>query len=274
MKWSYYEGVYTPAESTVDVLPAGLYDAGLSWGRTYFKTIELRTDNLFLLPRTATEEIVNEIRTFWSDEVRQSFAKYQLLYKRGILFYGPPGTGKTSVINLVCREMAEKHDAVCMRLKGGIVGFVTAMQTLREAQPERPIIVIAEDIDRYEHDDEELCDMLDGADQIDNVVYLATTNYLERLPDRIKNRPSRFDKKVEVGPPTAETRKMFLEHMSGERGWRGWDDWAENTEGLTFAHLKELFIAVKILNNGFDETLAAVREMVVEEGEADDAEDD
>lgn len=272
MKWSKYEDVYTPASEVVDELPSGMYDAGVSWGRPYFKNIPVKTDKLYLLPRTATEMVMKDISTFWTK--RDEFAKYGVLYKRGVLLYGPPGTGKTSVINLVSQEAA-KRNAVSLRLKSRIEGFKEAMKTLREHQPNRPVIVMIEDIDRWatNGDEEELLDMLDGADQIDNVVYVATTNYLDRLPARLVNRPSRFDRKIEIGPPDAETRALFFENMSGEKH-ADWAKWAEKSDGLTFTHLKELFISVRILGNKFNDTLETLRKMAEESPDDDDSNSD
>jgi len=270
MKWSVHENVYTPAAQVVDELPSGLYDAGLSWGRPYFRKIEPKTDRLFLLPRTDTERVMDEIKNFWTK--KDLFDKYGVVYKRGILLYGAPGTGKTSLINMIGEE-AGKLGAVCLRLKHDVDSFVAAMTFLREKQPERPIVVVIEDLDRHSHD-EELLDMLDGASQIENVVFVATTNYPDQLPPRLVNRPSRFDLRIEIGTPGLETRQAFFDSVSEEK-LPEWAEWAEKTEGLTFAHLKELFISVKILGNDFDTTLKLLQDMgdelsVGEEGDEDD----
>lgn len=271
VKWSVFEDTYSPATGVVNELPSGMYDAGVTWGRVYFKRIPVKTDKLYLLPRTATDQVMKDISTFWVKKTE--FARFGVMYKRGVLLYGPPGTGKTSVINLVAQEAA-KRNAVSLRLKSRIEGFKEAMKTLRGAQPERPIIVMIEDMDRWvmNGDEEELLDMLDGADQIDNVVYVATTNYLDRLPARLVNRPSRFDRKIEIGPPDAETRALFFENMSGEKSPE-WSKWAEKSDGLTFAHLKEMFISVKILGNSFKDTVDTLRKMA-EEAPEDDSDTD
>jgi len=257
IKWSRNDDVYSIAEQVQDELPAGLYDPGMSWGRVFFKQVALKTDKLYLLPRTATEVIMGEIQKFWTK--REVFEKYEVLYKRGILLYGPPGTGKTSLINLISAE-AIKRDAICLRLRHDLDTFVSAMQQLRKALPKRPLVVFIEDIDQWS-DDAQLLDMLDGGSQIDNVVYVATTNYLEELPPRIRNRPSRFDRRIEIEPPEEETRRLFFANLSKEMDNPEWGEWAKRTMDMTFAHMKELFIAVKILGNDFDATLLELREM-------------
>jgi hypothetical protein len=266
-KWSRNDDIYSPAEQVQDELPAGLYDPGISWGRVFFKSVAIKTDKLYLLPRTATEVVMEEIQRFWTK--RKVFEKYEVLYKRGILLYGPPGTGKTSLINLISSE-AIKRDAVCLRLKQDVETFIDAMQRLRKALPSRPIVVFIEDIDQWS-EDAQLLDMLDGGSQIDNVVYVATTNYLEHLPPRISNRPSRFDRRIEIEPPEEETRRLFFASLSKETTPE-WEEWARRTVGLTFAHMKELFIAVKILDNDFDDTLANLHAMAEDGEDAEPAE--
>jgi SpoVK/Ycf46/Vps4 family AAA+-type ATPase len=273
-KWSRNDNIYSPADQVEDVLPAGLYDPGMAWGRVFFKQVALKTDKLYLLPRTATETIMNEIQKFWTK--RKVFEQYGILYKRGILLFGPPGTGKTSLINLVSTE-AIKRDAICLRMKRDVDTFISSMQLLRKIQPERPIVVFIEDIDQWAHDTD-LLDMLDGGSQIDNVVYIATTNYLEHLPPRIKNRPSRFDRRIEIDPPEEDTRREFFASLSNEPNNKEWAEWAKKTEDMTFAHMKELFISVKVLENDFDAVLADLRAMAEdghdeEEEEVEDDED-
>src|SRR5581483_11494126 len=93
--------------------------------------------------------------------------------------------------------------------------FMMGMRTLRQIQPDVPVIVIMEDVDAIlEHYNESsVLNILDGADKIDNTVFIATTNYPEELSDRIVDRPSRFDKRFKVPMPDAKVRAFYLEHL-------------------------------------------------------------
>ena len=55
-----------------------------------------------------------------------------------------------------------------------------------------------------------LLNLLDGKFQLDNVVFLATTNYAEDLAERVINRPSRFDVVYEVGLPDKMVRECYI----------------------------------------------------------------
>lgn len=127
-----------------------------------------------------------------------------------------------------------------------------------------------EDIDSIieTNSESEVLNVLDGVNQIDKVVFLATTNYPERLGDRIINRPSRFDKRFKIGHPNAESRRIYFEFIIGgkekvEELKIDLERWVNDTEEFSIAHLKELFVAVVILGDSYEdaiETLTAMRE--------------
>jgi hypothetical protein len=106
--------------------------------------------------------------------------------------------------------------------KGGVIilgdchpeRVAEALSGLRWVEPERPIVVILEDIDTIidRHGESEVLSLLDGENSIDKVVFLATTNYPENLDGRIVNRPSRFDRVVKIGEPSALSRELYLKN--------------------------------------------------------------
>ena len=64
---------------------------------------------------------------------------------------------------------------------------------VRRVQP-NPIIVVFEEFDDQIQNRNEsfLKTVLDGNMSIDNCMFMATTNYIDAIPDAMKNRPSRF----------------------------------------------------------------------------------
>lgn len=142
---------------------------------------------------------------------------------------------------------------------------------IRHIEPDRLIVVEMEDLDSIVDENEEaLLDLLDGAHQIDGVVYLATTNKIAELPDRIKNRPSRIDARVYVGPPDQACRTKYLLSK-----WPGsqWDARVEHivhlTEGFSYAHLKEVVVSVGCLGHEPDESIRRLRLMMEAPSEED-----
>jgi hypothetical protein len=262
------EKTYFPASHTREALPPGAYEIGTAPGvGLYFEKIPVRTEGLLRFPQTNSERIVREIQTFWERE--DKFRTYGLNYQRGILTWGPPGAGKSCTSQLLMADVIDR---------GGVVVkfdhpklFVEGMRIFRNIQPATPAVVLMEDIDnileRYSESD--VLNVLDGVDRIDKVVYLASTNYPERLGARIVNRPSRFDKRFKIGHPNDESRRIYISHLVGgaakaEELEIDLGRWVADTEGFSLAHLKELFVAVVILGDDYAEaveTLSTMKEI-------------
>lgn len=83
----------------------------------------------------------------------------------------------------------------------------------RVIEPNRPILCIIEDIDGLVEDsyyETALLNILDGIGQMENTIYLGTTNFPEKLKERILNRPSRFDRRYEIKQPNDELREYYF----------------------------------------------------------------
>lgn len=260
-QWTSANGVnFIPAAKSYPEIPAGAYEVQISpVTGLYFQDIKIKTDGILRLPEKNVEKVVDEIERFWT--LKDKFEKHELTYKRGILLYGPPGSGKTCAIQLCCSDLIKKHNGIVIRFSRAPL-FTMGLRSLRRIEPDRPIIVVMEDMEdlMHAHHESEILQILDGGEKIDNIVFLATTNYPEQLGARIVNRPSRFDKRFRIGMPSEESRKMYLEHLDIENDV-DIDKWVEDTEGFSMAHLKELFVAVNILGDEYDEALRALRTM-------------
>ena len=259
-QWSTSDSIhFLPTATTVKQLVPGTYDIKSSQANgIYFEKIPVVTHGIIRFPETNSEKIVLEIQKFWERE--KLFRDYRLTYKRGVMLYGPPGSGKTSAIQLVMRDVIERGGVVINFLSPGL--FLAGIRKFREIQPETPIVVLMEDIDSIIeiNSESEVLNVLDGVNQIEKAVFLATTNYPERLGDRIINRPSRFDKRFKMGHPNPESRHLYLEFIMGgsekvKEMQINLEKWVEDTEDFSLAHLKELFVAVVILGDHYDDAL-------------------
>jgi SpoVK/Ycf46/Vps4 family AAA+-type ATPase len=130
-------------------------------------------------------------------------------------------------------------------------------------EPDRPMIVVLEDIDEIidKHGEHAILSMLDGENQISNVVFLATTNYPERLGARIVNRPSRFDERIFVGMPGALARKTYLKFAAPALDDETLEKWTEDTSNFSIAHLRELVAATYCLDQKYEDVLKRLRSM-------------
>lgn len=179
-------------------------------------------------------------------ERREELIKVGLPGRRGVLFYGPPGTGKT----YTCRYISHRLDTATTIVAAG-VALLHIKSICNIARMLQPSIVILEDVDLvYSARDRnfyttalgELMDELDGFNPEDHIIFILTTNAIERVEAAIRERPGRISQCVYFGAPSAELRRLYLEsilapydclHLSV-------DELVARTEGVTQAFLKEL----------------------------------
>ena len=175
--------------------------------------------------------------------------------------WGPPGSGKSVTINLIIQELISLGGIVL--LCGHPELMVHMLQRVRQMEPDRSIIGVMEDIDEIidKHGEHAILSMLDGENQIDNVVYLATTNYPERLGARIVNRPSRFDERIFVGMPSEAARTAFLRFAAPELDDETLSKWTKDTNAFSVAHLRELVVATYCLDQAYEEVLKRLKSM-------------
>jgi SpoVK/Ycf46/Vps4 family AAA+-type ATPase len=258
---------FFPSGSTSPELVPGIYDIGACPQRgIYFEKIPVKTDGLIHFPETNSENVIQEIEKFWNRE--EVFAKYRLNYKRGIMLWGPPGSGKSCTIQMVNQGVIARHGVVFKFTIPSV--FCEGVRAFRKIQPKTPLVVLMEDIDSIIecYNESEVLNILDGVDQIEKVVYLATTNYPEKLGQRILNRPSRFDKRFKMGHPSDESRRIYFEHLIDKDAIEQYkidiNQWVEDTDLMSIAHLKELFVSVCILGNSYEDAIDTLRVMVEE----------
>lgn len=258
-------GKYRPGSRTKPTLPPGSYRIDSDDFGLYFEQMRILSDEIMELPDNASGRVLSIIRRFW--ESRERYHRFGLLYKRGVLLWGPPGSGKTVTLNLLCRELIQTHDGIVLMCDHPDF-TVRAINCLRAIEPQRSLIVLIEDIDELinRHSEHSILALLDGEHKTDNVVFLATTNYPERLGARIVNRPSRFDDRIFVGMPSAAARSAYLQRAARQAELPSADleKWVEETEGLSIAHLRELVAAVFCLEQEYPEVIERLRSMTIQ----------
>lgn len=260
---------YIPVGNTVPVIEPGYYDIGIDNGTMFFRKIRARTDDLLVFPDSASRKVVDGITDFWERE--KVFKQYKMPFKRGILLYGPPGSGKSCTLQLIARDVVER---------GGVVVafnsvFLSCYRALRDIQPDIPIVVLMEDFETtLKNQESKVLNLLDGVEELDKVVFLATTNYPQMLEPRIINRPSRFDFVIKVPHPNIDSRKLYLYSLIDEKDEIDVEKYATDTEGMSLAHLKELFVATVILGLKYEDTLNRLKAMCQNKLSSFDTDDD
>jgi predicted AAA+ superfamily ATPase len=253
---------FTPAFTSVPKVPAGIYE--VVWNRQLsqhtLKKQPFKTDELYQLPSYEIIDILRDIQNFW--DRKDKYKQYNFVHKRGILMYGEPGCGKSGIIQLISKQLIE-NDGIIINIKDqdDVDHFMDFIATFRKIEPSRPLIVLLEDIDSIagenSHSTSRLLNILDGVKQIEDVVYIATTNYPEKLQDRITNRPSRFDRRYKVELPNEEIREAYIRHKLTDEDIENVDvqEWVKRTDGMSLSHLKEVVISTIVMGREFEEVM-------------------
>lgn len=188
---------------------------------------------------------------------REDLIKHGLAGRRGVIFYGPPGTGKT----YTCRYLAGKmKDSTTIIVAGQ--ALTAPKQFCELARSLQPALVVLEDVDLVYGSRErnfnitalgDLMDELDGFGQTDKVIFILTTNSIDRVEDAIKDRPGRISQCVYFGQPVAQLRQRYLANLLSpyHSGSVQFEKLVAETDGATQAFLKELvFRSVQIASQG------------------------
>jgi hypothetical protein len=247
VQYSLYRDGYRSTTATIQTLPPSCYDINADSNGVYVIPMPSPTGLLLELPEMRSEDVIKIVENFWNSEKDykegNEFVIGGAAYKSGLMIYGPPGSGKSCTIKLLSRKLVER---------GGTVFFAdinpsTVMAFLEDfskIEKNRKSIVILEDIDSLieNYGESGYLAMLDSAKTIDNVLFIATTNYPDKLDPRIYNRPGRFSHVIKIGYPSAKARRAFLEAML--KDWRDIDVIVDRTANFTIDHITSLISAV------------------------------
>lgn len=255
------ENFFASNATTLHVLASGCYKIQYdSMQGAYFAKAAEKTDELFFMTDSISIDLLNEIKKFWASQ--KLFQDFGFLWKQGILLYGPPGSGKTSSIELIKQDIRQ-HNGVIFYANYDADYTIEALESFRKRELHRPILLIQEDLDgaiESDYNKSKLLGLLDGEHQIENIVVIATTNDINRIPDTIKKRPGRFNIVKYVGAPSIVARKEYITRKYPH--FDGVDKIVEDTEGFYFSHLRELMVCLLCYKNDYDETMAKLRDLI------------
>lgn len=219
-------------------------------------------DRIFL-PGDMIENIKLEVSNFL--ESRSLYADdLKLPWKRGILLSGRAGNGKTSLLRAICKYFGLDFRDIKEAIKrNGDVELPKNEQVDMVLFPtgNDATVWIMEDIDKmvdFNGDKESLSSSvslhdilkgLDGINQVDGVLILATTNFADILTESLAARPGRFDRIIEILPPEKSEILKLLDFykMKISDDENGLDRVASKLKGLSMAFAEEYVKSVKMV---------------------------
>ena len=198
-------------------------------------------DALILSDRVR-RRLETEVTAFFTDAAASLYKRLGVPYRRGVLLHGPPGNGKTSIVRSVAAAIPHVPALVVRAERGFCDGAFHAV--IHRWFEQAPSVLVIEDLDWLlpEISVSTFLNAIDGleAPRASGLLLLATTNHPENLDPAINNRPGRFDVVIEVAGPDADLRRQFLARGLPDLPAAEIDALAARTDGLSFAHLKEI----------------------------------
>lgn len=188
------------------------------------------------------------------------YEKNGLPFKRGLILYGKPGCGKT----LLGKVIANEIDTTFIWLTSAQVSNPKVIRSVFALARElSPCVLFFEDIDMYtvgRHVGSfsplvgELLAQMDGMEENNGIITIATTNRLDVIEGALATRPSRFDRRFNLDNMTPETRRKMVMVKLGIAKLIGItvDEIASMLDGLNGSFIQEVIISAKrrAISNG------------------------
>lgn len=244
------------AEQELKKLPGGFYRHELKDYKFPERLVpmDVRGDTIINLPEIFNP-IVTDINSFISEESKKIDQDLNIQHKLGIMLYGPPGTGKTTLIRSVLKNTIPKNSIVIFMES---IFSNKMIKTFVDTESNRlKVLVFEEMLTTVENTKlDRLLDFLDGERSLDNVIVIGTTNYPEKLPANIVDRPGRFDRFYKISHPTKNNRQLLINFYLGRAATH---DEIKLTDGMSVAAIKEICLIMRRMNKNMEEASIKIK---------------
>jgi len=196
-------------------------------------------DDLFL-PEETKNDIKFTVESFLTN--KSFYEKNKINWKRGLLLHGPQGCGKTSIIKTIISNYNIKPVTVTANPNDELL-----TEAFNYAQSQTPSLLYFEDLDSTFNnvDMSYFLNLIDGISAKNGLLLIASANDISKFRSSITDRPSRFDRKIEVPLPSLTMVNKYIERYFGSITKKDVKEisMACDKNKLSYAHLKELYVS-------------------------------
>lgn len=261
----YIQNLQVDAKAYSEKLPSGTYKVkdigGMMETKFAFTPVPLQ-DRLVEFSNGPIGEVLDKIPPFFNDDTISGYKEMGVSHKMGLLLYGPPGTGKTVTSRMLMSILAEKYDAICLMVTGNnplvvkrVVDFIRKIQS-------NPIVLFFDEFESLcRQFEDDLLTFLDGENSIDGCITLACTNFLDKVPERIRLRKSRIKHLIEIKSLPMSVYSEFIHEKLPSLSQQQCTELAYKAENecLTLDQVKHVLIDYRIDRKPFDESILAIK---------------
>lgn len=223
--------------------------------------ISLReNEKIFDFDCRTRREIQEEIKNFWEKTYETQIENID--HRQGIMIDGPPGSGKSKLIKQVIKGLVAENQVVFV--VDNPYHMKKAISNFRSYEPDRPLTVVVEDIDEVTkyYGEQMFLETMDGLESTNHILFIATTNHLDQLSEKLTRR-GRFGPKIHMPLPSNELREQYLiGKIRGREPLRRIKKIAQITEGFSFGDLKDLIRSVYSYKKDLRESLVGIRDEI------------
>lgn len=208
-------------------------------------------DNVILDPKT--KKSLTKVCDEFFDS-KETYAKFGVAWKRGLIFHGPVGNGKTVSIKALMHTMYERKPAIPTLYVKAAPNTYNISSVFNHARNNSPCLLIMEDIETIVNSSTRsyFFNEVDGLASNDGILMVASTNFLDKLDPGLAKRPSRFDRLFKFPLPDKDERTQYAAY------WRkkildrsasiGFPEKlcpaiADITDEFSFAFMQEAFVS-------------------------------
>jgi len=194
-----------------------------------------------------------------------------------LIFHGPVGNGKTISLKALMRTLYHRDSPVVSLYVKNAPYSYNIRDVFQMARAMTPCLLIFEDIDTVvtKNTRSYFFNEVDGLENNDGILMIATTNHLDQLDPGLSKRPSRFDRLYLFPRPSWDERVLYSEYWRRKLKNKPAIEFpqklnnsvADITDGFSFAYLKEAFVATLLelarnatMEDGIDEDGDDVRD--------------
>lgn len=241
-----------------------VYDNFWTRSRALWEEVQKASWDKVILDEKMKQALKSVTGTFFDS--KGVYEKFGVPWKRGLVFHGPAGNGKTISLKALMHTLYSRREPIpTLYVKSAPTSYdIRAVFT--QARRMTPCLLVMEDIETIVtlKTRSYFFNEVDGLENNDGILMLASTNYLDRLDPGLSRRPSRFDRKYLFPLPNRHQRTLYARFWRAKILQRSPDSIpfpeklcpaiADITADFSFAYMQEAFVAslLAIARDGSD----------------------